>query len=125
MAQETNLPVINVQDNFDERVRSYFEDYFKLPFKLNQGEYDTAKAFFLQKTSGNESAAAALTAACIDTANRLNLFLIDVIEEFNKTTDIKTALPLYLNSSRRGSSLLGYVNPDRGTSPNTLRQVDA
>jgi hypothetical protein len=53
------------------------------------------------------------------------LFLIDVIEEFNKTTDIKTALPLYLNSSRRGSSLLGYVNPDRGTSPNTLRQVDA
>jgi hypothetical protein len=125
MSQDTNLQIINVEDDFDQRVQDYFTNYFQLPFKLNPGEYDTAKAFFLKRTNNNVDAAAALTAACIDSANNLKVFLIDIINEFEKTTDLKAALPLYLNSSRRGSSILGYVNSDRGTSANILRQVNA
>ena len=34
MSQDTNLQVINVEDDFDQRVQDYFTNYFELPFKL-------------------------------------------------------------------------------------------
>jgi hypothetical protein len=123
MAQETNLPIINPADSFDQRVQDYFTNYFTAPIKMTDQEYEVAKAFFIARTN-NEAAAAALTAATVQAANDLGLFIVDVIKQFEQTGDIKTAIPTFLNMSRRGSSLLGY-EADITPNENTARQVSA
>ena len=123
MAQETNLPIVNPADNFDQRIQDYFTNYFTAPIKMTDQEYEAAKAFFIARTN-NEQAAAALTAATIQSANELDLFILDVIAQFETTTDLKSAIPTFLNMSRSGRSLLGYeanITPNE----NTARQVSA
>ncbi len=123
MAQETNLPIVNPADNFDQRVQDYFTNYFTAPIKMTDQEYEAAKSFFVARTN-NQQAAAALTAATIQAANELDLFILDVIEEFKTTGDLKSAIPTFLNMSRSGRSLLGYeanITPNE----NIARQVEA
>ena len=123
MAQETNLPIVNPADNFDQRVQDYFTNYFTAPIKMTDQEYEAAKSFFVARTN-SEQAAAALTAATIQAANELDLFILDVIAQFEQTTDLKSAIPTFLNMSRSGRSLLGYeanITPNE----NTARQVSA
>ena len=123
MAQETNLPIVNPADNFDQRVQDYFTNYFTAPINMTDQEYEAAKSFFVARTN-NEQAAAALTAATIQAANELDLFILDVIEEFKITGDLKSAIPTFLNMSRSGRSLLGYeanITPNE----NIARQVEA
>jgi|TARA_Y100000114_G_scaffold155827_1_gene181064 hypothetical protein len=123
-SQETNLPLRNPETSFDQKVQDYFLNYFDFPIKLTDNEYSAARSFFLRRTNNNEDAAAALTAAVIQAANELNVFIIDIINEFDNTTDLKTAIPTFLNMSRRGSSLLGYevnITPNE----NIKRQVEA
>ena len=121
MAQESNLPIVNPADNFDQRVQDYFVNYFTAPIKMTDQEYEAAKSFFVARTN-NEAAAAALTAATIQAANELDLFILDVIRQFETTSDLKSAIPTFLNLSRSGRSLLGYetsITPNE----NTARQV--
>jgi hypothetical protein len=123
MAQTTNLPIVNPADNFDQRVQDYFTNYFTAPIKMTDQEYEAAKSFFVARTN-SEQAAAALTAATIQAANELDLFILDVIAQFETTTDLKSAIPTFLNMSRSGRSLLGYeanITPNE----NTARQVSA
>lgn len=123
MAQNTNLPIVNPADSFDQRVQDYFTNYFTAPIKMTDQEYEAAKSFFVARTN-NEQAAAALTAATIQAANELGLFIVDVIKEFESTADLKSAVPTFLNMSRSGRSLLGYeanITPNE----NTARQVSA
>lgn len=123
MAQETNLPIVNPADSFDQRVQDYFTNYFTVPVKMTDQEYEAAKSFFVARTN-NEAAAAALTAATVQAANELNLFIIDVIKQFEQTADLKSAIPTFLNMSRSGRSLLGYeanITPNE----NIARQVSA
>jgi hypothetical protein len=123
MAQNTNLPIVNPADSFDQRVQDYFTNYFTAPIKMTDQEYEAAKSFFVARTS-NEQAAAALTAATVQAANELGLFIVDVIKEFESTADLKSAVPTFLNMSRSGRSLLGYeanITPNE----NTARQVSA
>ena len=123
MAQETNLPIVNPADNFDQRVQDYFTNYFTAPINMTDQEYEAAKSFFVARTN-NEQAAAALTASTIQAANELDLFILDVIEEFKTTGDLKSAIPTFLNMSRSGRSLLGYeanITPNE----NIARQVEA
>ena len=123
MAQNTNLPIVNPADSFDQRVQDYFTNYFTAPIKMTDQEYEAAKSFFVARTN-NEQAAAALTAATIQAANELDLFILDVIAQFETTTDLKSATPTFLNMSRSGRSLLGYeanITPNE----NTARQVSA
>jgi hypothetical protein len=123
MAQESNLPIVNPADNFDQRVQDYFTNYFTAPINMTDQEYEAAKSFFVARTN-NEQAAAALTAATIQAANELDLFILDVIEEFKTTGDLKSAIPTFLNMSRSGRSLLGYeanITPNE----NIARQVEA
>jgi hypothetical protein len=123
MAQTTNLPIVNPADNFDQRVQDYFTNYFTAPIKMTDQEYEAAKSFFVARTN-SEQAAAALTAATIQAANELDLFILDVIAQFEQTTDLKSAIPTFLNMSRSGRSLLGYeanITPNE----NTARQVSA
>lgn len=123
MAQDTNLPIVTPADNFDQRVQDYFTNYFTAPIKMTDQEYEAAKSFFVARTS-NEQAAAALTAATIQVANELNLFILDVIKQFESTADLKSAIPTFLNMSRSGRSLLGYeanITPNE----NIARQVSA
>lgn len=124
MSQETNLPLTNPQDNFDQRVQDYFVNYFDNPIELTDSEYSAAKSFFLERTNNNEQAAAALTASVIQAANELGMYIVDVIEDFKYANDLKSAVPTFLNLSRRGSSLLGY---EAGIEPteNTQRQTVA
>ena len=123
MAQETNLPIVNPADSFDQRVQDYFTNYFTAPIKMTDQEYEAAKNFFVARTN-NEQAAAALTAATVQAANELGLFIVDVIKEFESTADLKSAVPTFLNMSRSGRSLLGYeanITPNE----NIARQVSA
>jgi len=123
MAQTTNLPIVNPADSFDQRVQDYFTNYFTAPIKMTDQEYEAAKSFFVARTN-SEQAAAALTAATIQAANELDLFILDVIAQFETTTDLKSAIPTFLNMSRSGRSLLGYeanITPNE----NTARQVSA
>jgi hypothetical protein len=123
MAQETNLPIVNPADSFDQRVQDYFTNYFTAPIKMTDQEYEAAKSFFVARTN-NEQAAAALTAATVQAANELGLFIVDVIKEFESTADLKSAVPTFLNMSRSGRSLLGYeanITPNE----NIARQVSA
>jgi|SRR6056300_71448 len=123
MAQNTNLPIVNPADSFDQRVQDYFTNYFTAPIKMTDQEYEAAKSFFVARTN-NEQAAAALTAATVQAANELGLFIVDVIKEFESTADLKSAVPTFLNMSRSGRSLLGYeanITPNE----NTARQVSA
>ncbi len=123
MAQTTNLPIVNPADSFDQRVQDYFTNYFTAPIKMTDQEYEAAKSFFVARTN-NEQAAAALTAATVQAANELDLFIVDVIKEFESTADLKSAIPTFLNMSRSGRSLLGYeanITPNE----NIARQVSA
>ena len=123
MAQNTNLPIVNPADSFDQRVQDYFTNYFTAPVKMTDQEYEAAKSFFVARTD-NEQAAAALTAATVQAANELGLFIVDVIKEFESTADLKSAVPTFLNMSRSGRSLLGYeanITPNE----NIARQVSA
>jgi hypothetical protein len=123
MAQETNLPIVNPADSFDQRVQDYFTNYFTAPIKMTDQEYEAAKSFFVARTN-SEQAAAALTAATIQAANELDLFILDVIAQFETTADLKSAIPTFLNMSRSGRSLLGYeanITPNE----NIARQVSA
>jgi len=123
MAQNTNLPIVNPADSFDQRVQDYFTNYFTAPIKMTDQEYEAAKSFFVARTN-NEQAAAALTAATVQAANELGLFIVDVIKKFESTADLKSAVPTFLNMSRSGRSLLGYeanITPNE----NIARQVSA
>jgi hypothetical protein len=123
MAQNTNLPIVNPADSFDQRVQDYFTNYFTAPIKMTDQEYEAAKSFFVARTD-NEQAAAALTAATVQAANELGLFIVDIIKEFESTADLKSAVPTFLNMSRSGRSLLGYeanITPNE----NIARQVSA
>jgi len=123
MAQETNLPLVNPQDNFDQRVQDYFNNYFSNTISMTDNEFEAAKAFFVARTN-NTDAAAALTAATIQAANELNVPILDILSEFENASDLKSAIPTFLNLSRSNTSLLGYeqnITPNE----NIARQVEA
>jgi len=123
MSQKTNLPLINPADNFDQRVQDYFNNYITNPIKLTDNEFEAAKSFFVARTK-NTDAAAALTAATIQASNELNIPIVDIIAKFETTDDLKSAIPTFLNLSRKNSSLLGY---EQNITPNAnvARQVEA
>ncbi len=123
MAQTTNLPIIDPADNFDQRVQDYFVNYFANPIRMTDNEYEAAKSFFVNRTK-NENAAAALTAATIEAANKLNVNILDILKEFEGASNLKSAVPTFLNLSRQSTSLLGYeqnIKPNE----NIARQVEA
>ena len=122
MAQDTNLPLIKPADNFDQRVQDYFTNYFTNQISMTDMEYEAAKSFFVARTTNTDSAAA-LTAATIEAANELNTGILDIIKQF-EVADLKSAVPTFLNLSRRSSSLLGY---EQNITPNENidRQVEA
>ena len=123
MAQETNLPLVNPKDNFDQRVQDYFTNYFSNTISMTDNEFEAAKSFFVNRTR-NTDAAAALTAATIQAANELNVPILDILSEFENGKDLKSAIPTFLNLSRRNTSLLGYeqnIKPNE----NIARQVEA
>ena len=123
MSQVTNLPLVNPADNFDQRVQDYFVNYFNDDIVMTDNEYEAAKAFFIARTN-SEEAAAALTAAPIEGANRLNVYILDILQQFENSEDLKSAVPTFLNLSRRSTSLLGYEANIEPTE-NMKRQVEA
>ena len=123
MAQDTNLPLVQAADNFDQRVQDYFTNYFTNQISMTDMEYEAAKSFFVARTANTDSAAA-LTAATIQAANELNVNILDIIQQFESVADLKSAVPTFLNLSRHSSSLLGYeqnITPNE----NIARQIEA
>jgi hypothetical protein len=123
MSQNTNLPLTNPADVFDQRVQDYFVNYFADDIVMTDNEYEAAKSFFIARTN-TEEAAAALTAATVEAANRLNIYILDVLKQFEDSEDLKSAVPTFLNLSRRSTSLLGY-EADIQPTENMKRQVEA
>lgn len=120
--QDTGLPITNPTDSIDVRVNEYFANYFQTNPQVDENQYEQVKSFFDNITS-NDEATAALTAAIIQVADDLEIYVQDILEQFSQTTDLKTAIPYLLNLSRRGSSLLGYET-GWNQSPNIKRQVE-
>jgi len=108
MAQDTSLPLITINDDIDKKVNDFFDTYFSPNAKINENDYELVKSFCVNRTSNTDSAAA-LTAAIINCINELNLYATDVIDQFKTNSDPNT-IPLFLNLSRKGVSLLGYKN---------------
>lgn len=108
MAQDTSLPLININDDIDKKVNDFFESYFFPNAKINENDYELVKSFCVNRTT-NTNSAAALTAAIVNVINELDLYAVDVIEQFKSNSD-PTTIALFLNLSRKGVSLLGHKN---------------
>jgi len=108
MTQDTSLPLININDDIDKKVNDFFDTYFLPTAKISENDYELIKSFCVSRTSNTDSAAA-LTAAIINCINELDLYAPDVIDQFKANSDPNT-IPLFLNLSRKGVSLLGYKN---------------
>jgi hypothetical protein len=119
--QDTSLPLTNPQDDVDLKVREYFATYFSTPVTFTDNEYDLVKSFFVEKTN-NAAAAAALTAGILNAVDELGLYATDVIEQFKNSANFTIAIPLFLNLTRKGTSLLGYIN-ERKVPANIKRQI--
>ena len=119
--QDTSLPLTNPQDDIDLRVREYFETYFSTPATFTDNDYELVKSFFVARTD-NMDAAAALTAAVLNATSKLGLYTADIIEQFKNSSNLTTAVPLFLNLTRKGTSLLGYIN-ERKVPENIKRQI--
>ena len=118
--QNTALPLTSSADNIDLRVREYFKTQFAPFAKFTDNDYELVKSFCVKRTS-NEEAAASLTAAILNAISELQLYAADVIDKF-ENSDTKVTIPLLLNASRKGTSLLGYVN-DKTPPPTVQQQV--
>jgi len=112
------LPIISTSDNIDLRVNEYFTTQFSPKGKFTDNDYELVKSFCVRRTS-NDEAAASLTAAILNAVNELGLYASDVINKF-ENSDTKVTVPLLLNASRKGTSLLGYINDK--TPPATVQQ---
>ena len=119
--QDTSLPLTNPQDDIDLRVGEYFETYFSTPATFTDNDYELVKSFFVARTD-NTNAAAALTAAVLNATSELGLYVADIIEQFKNSSNLTTAVPLFLNLTRTGTSLLGYIN-ERKVPENIKRQI--
>lgn len=108
MAQDTSSPLININDNIDQKVNDFFESYFFPNAKINENDYELVKSFCVNRTTNTDSAAA-LTAAIVNVINELDLYAVDVIDQFKSNSD-PTTIALFLNLSRKGVSLLGHKN---------------
>ena len=116
--QNTAFPITSTSDNIDLRVNEYFTTQFSPKGKFTDNDYELVKSFCVRRTS-NDEAAASLTAAILNAVNELGLYASDVINKF-ENSDTKVTVPLLLNASRKGTSLLGYINDK--TPPATVQQ---
>tara|TARA_R100000008_G_C3581003_1_gene168513 strand:- start:1606 stop:1974 length:369 start_codon:yes stop_codon:yes gene_type:complete len=120
MTQNTSLPLVNINDDVDKKVSEFFNGYFLPKAKVSENDYELIKSFCVARTS-NIEAASALTAALINVINELDLYAADVLEQFDNT-NLKESIPLFLNLSRNGVSLLGYVQ-DKIVPPRVKQQI--
>lgn len=116
--QNTALPITSTSDNIDLRVNEYFTTQFSPKGKFTDNDYELVKSFCVKRTS-NDEAAASLIAAILNAVNELGLYASDVINKF-ELSDTKVTVPLLLNASRKGTSLLGFINDK--TPPATVQQ---
>lgn len=114
---EFNLGVVQA-DTVDEKVNDYFSNYFKSKLSVNANDYDVVKGFFSGITD-DDDAIASLTASVLQTAAELEVEAVDVIETFKSSNSLNSAIPMFLNMSRRNTSLLGYL---KSPPQNTMRR---
>lgn len=100
----------------DTNTSAYFSGYYKTTLPVSGQQYDAVITFFLKRTTGNRTAAEALTASVMTIAQNRGIDPISFIEEFKKYNDdssYKAALLALLNSERRTTSKLGYsITPE-------------
>ena len=113
----TNLPVENLKDNNnnvseESKTRTFFNGYFDQHVQITGVEWDLVYAFFLKHTE-NEDAANAMSEAIITAARSQNLNILDLIKDLEpfEGIELDQVLALYLNQTRRDTSLLGYSQP--------------
>ncbi len=109
----------------DYNTNSYFSGYYRTTLPVSGQQYDTVLTFFLRKTSGNRTAAEALTASVMAIAQNQGVDPVGFIEEFKRYKDndsFKAALLALLNSDRRPTSKLGYSVAPKAN-PNIIRNI--
>ena len=111
----TNLPGNDqsrndVQLSQDEKTKLFFNGYFDQEVVITGAEWDVVYSFFLKKTNNNPDAARSLSEAIITAADSNGDNPVDLIQELKQfdALNIDKVLALYLNESRRDTSLVGY-----------------
>tara|TARA_R110000868_G_scaffold386767_3_gene655182 strand:+ start:210 stop:587 length:378 start_codon:yes stop_codon:yes gene_type:complete len=109
MAINTSVPIINPDDQIDEKVRQYFTEYYSETITVNPSEYDAVKGFFKEKdiSGNNDDAVAANTVALLISAKKMGVYPQEIIEKMHNS-DYQKTLGLIFNLSRSGTSLIGY-----------------
>lgn len=113
----TNLPPENLKDNNKEssqesKTRTFFNGYFDQHVQITGAEWDLVFAFFMKKTQ-NEDTANAMSEAIVTSARSQDLNVLDLINDLGQYDGIELdqVLALYLNQTRRDTSLLGFSQP--------------
>lgn len=124
-AQSTNLPITNESLDSQIKTLSFFNGYFEKTLQLNAAMYDAILGFFNARM-GSLEAAEAMTSAVITSAFENNIDPLELIKEMRDLDGIELTdtLALFLNETRRNTSLLGTVTP-RQVNRNVSRNIIA
>ena len=108
--QNTNLPLVDERSTSTIRTLSLFNGYFEQEVKINTSVYDIVNGFFLNRMKSPE-AANALAAAVLTTTYNNKIDPLTFIKELEEMSSIQLTdvLALYLNETRRNTSLLGVT----------------
>lgn len=107
-----NLPLANNNKSNDTKVADYVKGFYDKSFPVSGDEYDAVRAFFLNRTNNDKTAAEALTASILTIAYNRNIRPLAIIDEFKNYTSNDTftaALMGLINSERRNTSRLGFA----------------
>lgn len=121
--QDTNLPIVNETSTDQIKTLSFFNGYFEKTLQINANLYDTVLGFFNLRMNSLE-AAQAMTAAVITSAFENNVDPLQLIKSMRDLDSIQLTdtLALYLNETRRNTSLLGTIQP-RQVNRNVARNI--
>ena len=106
MGNPVNLSQINL--SAQQETNKFFNNYYESLFNTSSNEHDALVSFF-EKTTGSMASAKILASGVLYTAKTRNIGVMDVLNEFSRLDpgQLNSALALFLNSQRYGSSYLG------------------
>jgi len=111
-ARYTNLPSQNLSTDpvqtAENKTRTHFNGFYEPSIAVDGSVWDIVYAFFL-KTTGHSESAQAMAEAVLESANSQGLNPLDLIRDLGQFSglELDQAICMYLNDTRRGTSLLG------------------
>lgn len=111
MTTPGNLKEISTRADLSSGAAKFFNNYLQPGFTVSVNQNDAAVAFFETITNNKESARI-LASTVVYTAMAQQLDIASVLDNFKKmdSKELATAVVLFLNLNRVGTSFLGVSN---------------